>query len=64
VETSLREPFNIGYDVVFISDATASSNYKHYESTLENVRLLWTSDGFGGDITISASVSSGANSNA
>jgi hypothetical protein len=30
--------FNIGYDVVLISDATASSNYKHYESTLENVK--------------------------
>lgn len=38
VETSLRDAFNIGYDVVLISDATASSNQKHYESTLENVR--------------------------
>src|SRR5690348_13211327 len=38
VETSLRDAFNIGYDVVLISDATASSNEKHYESTLENVR--------------------------
>ncbi len=38
VETSLREAFNIGYDVVLISDATASSNRKHYESTLENVK--------------------------
>ncbi|MGB6528470.1 MAG: isochorismatase family cysteine hydrolase [Candidatus Nitrosopolaris sp.] len=38
VEASLREAFNIGYDVVLISDATASSNHKHYESTLENVR--------------------------
>jgi ureidoacrylate peracid hydrolase len=38
VETSLREAFNIGYDVVLISDATTSSNHKHYESTLENVR--------------------------
>ncbi len=38
VETSLREAFNIGYDVVLVSDATASSNRKHYESTLENVR--------------------------
>ncbi|HXX96010.1 MAG TPA: isochorismatase family protein, partial [Candidatus Bathyarchaeia archaeon] len=36
--TSLREAFNIGYDVVLISDATASSNHKHYESTLENVK--------------------------
>jgi len=38
VETSLREAFNIGYDVILVSDATASSNRKHYESTLENVR--------------------------
>src|SRR5437763_12760484 len=38
VETSLRDAFNIGYDVVLVSDATASSNKKHYESTLENVR--------------------------
>jgi ureidoacrylate peracid hydrolase len=38
VETSLREAFNIGYDIILISDATASSNRKHYESTLENVR--------------------------
>src|SRR5919108_4533314 len=38
VETSLRDAFNIGYDVVLVSDATASSNRKHYESTLENVR--------------------------
>lgn len=38
VETSLREAFNIGYDVVLISDATASNNKKHYESTLENVK--------------------------
>ena len=38
VETSLREAFNIGYDVILVCDATASSNRKHYESTLENVR--------------------------
>ena len=38
VETSLRDAFNIGYDIVLISDATASSNRKHYESTLENVK--------------------------
>jgi ureidoacrylate peracid hydrolase len=38
VETSLRDAFNIGYDIVLVSDATASSNIKHYESTLENVR--------------------------
>ena len=38
VESSLRDAFNIGYDVVLISDATASTNKKHYESTLENVK--------------------------
>jgi|SRR6266480_3349284 ureidoacrylate peracid hydrolase len=38
VETSLREAFNVGYDIVLVSDATASSNRKHYESTLENVK--------------------------
>ena len=38
VETSLREAFNVGYDIVLVSDATASSNKKHYESTLENVK--------------------------
>lgn len=38
VETSLREGFNIGYDVALISDATASGNKKHYETTLERVR--------------------------
>ena len=38
VETSLRDAFNIGYDVVLISDATASNNKKHFESTLENVK--------------------------
>jgi ureidoacrylate peracid hydrolase len=38
VETSLRDAFNIGYDIVLISDATASSNRKHFESTLENVK--------------------------
>ena len=38
VETSLREAFNIGYDVVLISDATASEIEKHYHTTLERVR--------------------------
>jgi ureidoacrylate peracid hydrolase len=37
VESSLRDAFNIGYDVVLISDATASNNKKHYESTIDNV---------------------------
>ncbi len=38
VETSLREAFNLGYDVILVSDATASRNTKHYESTIEQVR--------------------------
>jgi ureidoacrylate peracid hydrolase len=38
VEASLRDAFNNGYDVILISDATASGSTKHYESTLEVVR--------------------------
>jgi ureidoacrylate peracid hydrolase len=38
IETSLREGFNTGYDVAIISDATASGNKRHYETTLERVR--------------------------
>lgn len=38
VEASLRDAFNSGYDVVLISDATASSNPKHYQSTIEVVQ--------------------------
>ena len=38
VETSLREGFNTGYDVAIISDATASGDKRHYETTLERVR--------------------------
>jgi ureidoacrylate peracid hydrolase len=38
VEASLRDAFNEGYDVILISDATASGNIKHSESTLEIVR--------------------------
>lgn len=37
VETSLRDGFNLGYDVVVISDATASGNREHYKTTLERV---------------------------
>lgn len=37
VETSLRDGFNIGHDVVLISDATASGNKEHYKTTLERV---------------------------
>jgi ureidoacrylate peracid hydrolase len=38
VETSLRDGFNIGYDVMIISDATASGDQRHYQTTLERVR--------------------------
>jgi ureidoacrylate peracid hydrolase len=38
VETSLRDGFNIGYDVILMSDATASGDKRHYETTLERVR--------------------------
>ena len=38
VESSLRDAFNLGYDVILMSDATASNIERHYQSTLENVR--------------------------
>jgi ureidoacrylate peracid hydrolase len=38
VETSLREGFNEGYDVILISDATASGIKEHYKTTLERVK--------------------------
>jgi ureidoacrylate peracid hydrolase len=38
VETSIREAFNIGYDIILISDATASGIKSHYETTLDRVR--------------------------
>jgi ureidoacrylate peracid hydrolase len=38
VETSLRDAFNLGYDIILISDATASGIKNHYETTLARVR--------------------------
>jgi ureidoacrylate peracid hydrolase len=38
VETSLRDAFNQGYDVILISNATASGNKVHYNTTLQRVR--------------------------
>ncbi len=38
VETSIREAFNLGYDILLISDATASGIKEHYETTLARVR--------------------------
>ena len=37
IETSLRDGFNLGYDVAIISDATASGDKRHYETTLKRV---------------------------
>lgn len=37
VETSLRDGFNLGYDVILVSDGTSSGIKKHYETTLERV---------------------------
>ena len=38
VETSIRDAFNLGYDIILISDATASGNKDHYETTLARVK--------------------------
>jgi ureidoacrylate peracid hydrolase len=38
VESSLRDGFNRGYDVILISDATTSISKQKYESTLDNVK--------------------------
>ena len=38
VETSIRDAFNLGYDVVLITDATVSNSRKHYESTIDNIK--------------------------
>ena len=38
VETSLRDGFNKGYDIMLISDATASANLRHYKTTIEHVK--------------------------
>lgn len=38
VETSIRDAFNLGYDIILISDATASGIITHYETTLARVR--------------------------
>jgi ureidoacrylate peracid hydrolase len=38
VETSLRDGFNKGYDVMLIADATASANIRHYKTTIEHVK--------------------------
>lgn len=37
VETSIRDAFNLGYDIILVSDATASGIKSHYEITLARV---------------------------
>jgi ureidoacrylate peracid hydrolase len=50
VESTLRDAFNIGYDVILLSDGTASLNPIGYTSTIneveENFGLVMTSDQF------------------
>ncbi|MBI2024623.1 MAG: cysteine hydrolase [Candidatus Harrisonbacteria bacterium] len=50
VESTLRDAFNVGYDVILLSDATASLNTSHYSGTLEkvgaNFGLVMTTDAF------------------
>jgi ureidoacrylate peracid hydrolase len=41
VETSLRDAFNLGFDILVISDATASMNPRRYECTLDDVRSFY-----------------------
>ena len=38
VETSIMDAFNLGYDIILISDAKASGTKSHYETTLARVR--------------------------
>ena len=38
VESSLRDAFDLGYDIIVVSDATASGIKKHYETTMERIR--------------------------
>jgi ureidoacrylate peracid hydrolase len=38
VETSLRDAFNLGYDIILVSDCTSSRTKKHFDTTLERVR--------------------------
>lgn len=38
IETSLRDGFNQGYDVILVADTTATGKNRHYETTLERVR--------------------------
>jgi len=41
VEMSLRDTFNLGFDIIFVSDGTAYMNPKRYEYTLDDVRSFY-----------------------
>lgn len=63
VETSLRDGFNQGYDVILVADATASGKIQHYDTTLERVRdyygIVTHLHGFEEIIKILGQISSG-----
>ncbi len=37
VESTVRDAFNRGYDVIVVSDCVSSRNSKHHQSTLDQV---------------------------
>lgn len=37
VESTVRDTFNRGYDVILVSDCVSSRNSKHHQSTLDQV---------------------------
>ena len=37
VESTVRDAFNRGYDVILVSDCVSSRNSKHHQSTLDQV---------------------------
>ena len=63
VETSLRDGFNLGYDVILISDATASGIKEHYDTTLDRVRdyygIVTNIEGFKKMVDILEQITSG-----
>ena len=41
VETSLKNGFNMEYDVILISDASASAIKRHHDTTFERVKSYY-----------------------
>ncbi len=41
IETSLRDAFNLGYDVMLVADASASMNTKRHQCTLDDVTSFY-----------------------